>query len=106
MKVRRRLPSVKAARRNTRNYMDDEVFFHKRQIAIGVVLNYVGRSEAGASWRVRAIATCQNGKWVHVKVGTRLTDRVTLQRVGSTEMREMSLSYLSYSAIWRVGIPV
>lgn len=82
---------------------EDNIFLHRSQINIGLELIYFGRLDHGSIWRVIEIKTYSPGgratKVAHINS---LGDTVVMLRRGSNETRQISFSYLSYSAIWRV----
>lgn len=87
---------------------EDEVFFHKSQIAVGVRLINFGRKAHGEMWEVVEIKSyrmSRTGRVMGRKVDQviKLSDDVTVRAIGRNEIRQLSFSTLSYSAIWRVA---
>jgi hypothetical protein len=89
---------------------EDAVFFHKRQIRLGVRLLNFGRISHGEIWEVVEIKTYRmssngSGRVLSRKtdVVSKFTDDVIVRRVDGNETRQLSFQTLSYSAIWRVA---
>lgn len=87
---------------------NDPIFFHKSQVRLGVQIEYFGRRDPGARWRVIEISSHEYVKGnvykeVTVEEVKYLTDRVTIARVGKPGLtRNVSFANISYSAIWRL----
>ena len=86
---------------------DDDTFFHRRQIRVGVRLACFGRLDHGAVYEVVEVRRerGQSGRLYLVPSGEvgHLSDVVVLRRLGSNENRSASFQRLSYSAIWRLA---
>jgi translation elongation factor P/translation initiation factor 5A len=85
----------------------DDVFMHASQVKIGARIRYHGRTDHGSVWQVTEIRTLEPGRGYNVKSVhsvQRLKDEVILIRVGklTKEKRQITFSYMSYSAIWRM----
>jgi hypothetical protein len=86
----------------------DDIFFHKSQLHYGTRLIYYGRWEPLSIWEVIDIRSHFLGKEVgDVKVKKvneirYLSDSLTVRNIKTSETRQVSFSYLSYSAIWRL----
>lgn len=97
-------PVVKATKPEPR---PDPVFFIKRQIHVGAHLIHLGRRQSPTTWVVtRIISHDTHGRPRRMHEVDYLSDRVYLKRAnGPSSMAERSatFSYLSYSAIWRIG---
>lgn len=86
----------------------DAVFFNPDQIRVDTRLRYFGALDHGALWKVVEIKGYKNAHSVRGRVRPsgvvqRVSDRVTLLRVGTNETRVMSFIYLRYSSIWRLA---
>jgi|HigsolmetaAR202D_1030399.scaffolds.fasta_scaffold16282_4 hypothetical protein len=81
----------------------DPIFFRKVDIKVGVNLLYKGRLQPNTSWTVTAIKSDRGiGKGMKsVQEVRKLTDLITVQSE-TGEVRRMSFSYASYSAIWQL----
>ena len=84
----------------------EDVFFTKSQISIGTHLDYVGRSNQSQWVVTRIISHDAKLRPVHTHEVQFLSDRIYFRRANaprSTAERSGTFSYLSYSAIWRIG---
>jgi hypothetical protein len=113
---------IDAARRTITipTYPDDDYFFHRGQVRVGVILKFVGRTDSGSLWRVEKIVShflAPNRRPRYDKLGRRqpayiedevpivrqLNDDVYLRRLGSRGgTRTCTFSNLTYSAAWRI----
>lgn len=86
----------------------DDIFFHKSQLKEGDQLVYYGRWQPLSMWEVVEFRSYYPGKIVgeikvkRVPLIRHLSDVVTLRNTDTAEVRKVSFSYLSYSAIWRL----
>jgi hypothetical protein len=80
--------------------VDDTVFFHKHQLRVGTALRYYGRTAVGALWFVTGIYV--RGVSRKETFPQTLDDLVRLRNHETGEVRFFRVSYLIYSAIWRV----
>jgi hypothetical protein len=85
----------------------DNVFFHKSQVRMGSTFINVGRLEPGTRWRVTGIVSYTptvTGRYRrdNVQVVRKLSDDVTMTRMGGREHRTATFVYLSYSSIWQL----
>jgi hypothetical protein len=86
----------------------DPIFFHKSQIKIDTRLRYYGRMAPNTEWRVVKIVTFSQRKGAavrrkHIDHVEHLSDDITLLKTGTNEVRVITFSYMSYSAIWRLA---
>lgn len=87
---------------------NDEIFFHKDQVTIGIVLTYYGRLAPGSKWRVNSIHTYafdrKRKRYTRKPVGSveHLSDDIQLVHDATGESHQVSFQYASYSAIWRL----
>lgn len=87
---------------------EDDILFHKRQIAKGVQLENFGRKNHGSVWTVRQIITfvyrTTTNSWRPKPSETvvHLSDELVLVKEGSNETRQVTFGSLSYSAVWRL----
>lgn len=87
---------------------EDPVFFNPSQITVGTLIRYFGALDHGAMWRVVEIKGYKNTHSIRGRVRPsgvvqRVSDAVTMLRVGANETRTMSFLYLRYSSIWRLA---
>ena len=87
----------------------DNIFFHKSQLVPGVKLIYYGRWEPMSIWEIVEIKSHYLGKEVgdikykKVQKVIFLSDSLALKNVATGEIRTLTFSYMSYSAIWRLA---
>lgn len=81
----------------------DDVFLHRNQIRIGLMVENFGRLDHGSRWKVTHIYThTESGRRRSVDTLKHSTDIIELRNVDTDEKREMMFVNLSYSAIWRL----
>lgn len=87
---------------------EDDIFFHREQIKIGVQLENFGRIDHATVWEVIQVKTYEIGRTGRAKAAPagqvqKLSDDVVLRRVNANETRQCTFASLSYSAIWRLA---
>lgn len=87
----------------------DDTFFHMSQLKVGDTLICYGRWQPLSRWVIVNFDSHYLGKTVGVikvkKVNElrRLGDIVTVRNIDTQEIKKLSFSYMSYSAIWRLA---
>jgi|KBSSwiStaDraftv2_1062776.scaffolds.fasta_scaffold00263_47 hypothetical protein len=82
---------------------NDDVFLHMNQVRVGLELLYWGRLDHGSVWQVVEIKTyTKNGRAIKVNNVQTPRDNIVLLRMGTNETHQISFTYMSYSAIWRL----
>lgn len=81
----------------------DPIFFRKDDVQVGVELLYMGRLAPRTKWTVVEIKTDlgRGHGMKQVQAVRTLGDYLTLRSAGG-EIRRMTFSYASYSAIWQL----
>jgi hypothetical protein len=87
---------------------EDDIFFHREQVKVGVQLQNFGRIDHATVWEVIQVKTYEIGRTGRAKAAPagqvqKLSDDVVLRRVGANETRQVTFASLSYSAIWRLA---